>query len=81
MAVLIEHGADVNYMAKNWGTPLVRAVRFNAKEKVLYLLEHGADPTIRIPVRKMTPAEYAQNQGHQELYEILKEAEAAHAEH
>ncbi|KAI4614289.1 uncharacterized protein J4E87_009509 [Alternaria ethzedia] len=64
MAVLIDHGADVNYVSKKWATPLDHAVRHNAKEKLLYLLKHGADPTIRCKER-----------GREELYEILKAAE------
>jgi hypothetical protein len=68
MAVLIDHGADVNYMAKNWATPLLHSV----------LLKHGADPTIRGRVGKDTPAECAQRRGDQELFEILKAAEAEH---
>lgn len=75
MAVLIDHGADVNYVSKKWATPLDHAVRHNAKEKLLYLLKHGADPTIRCKVGRTTPIEYAQERGREELYEILKAAE------
>ena len=78
MAVLIDHGADVNYLAKNWARPLSHAVRYNAKEKLVYLLSRGADPTLRSK-SGWTSAELAQKSGLPELYEILKEAEACHA--
>ncbi|CAN9081169.1 unnamed protein product [Alternaria alternata] len=80
MAVLIDHGADVNYMAKNWATPLIHSVHYRSKEKLLYLLKHGADPTIRGRVSKNTPAECAQRRGDQELFEILKAAEVEHGQ-
>jgi ankyrin len=80
MAVLIDHGADVNYMTKNWTTPLLHSVHYRSKEKVLYLLKHGADPTLRGRVGKDTPAECAQRRGDQELFEILKAAEVEHAQ-
>jgi ankyrin repeat protein len=65
-------------MAKNWATPLLHSVHYRSKEKMLYLLKHGADPTIRGRVSKDTPAECAQRRGDQELFEILKAAEAEH---
>ena len=80
MAVLIDHGADVNYMAKNWATPLHHSVHYRSKEKLLYLLKHGADPTVRGRVSKDTPAESAQRRGDQELFEILKAAEVEYAQ-
>jgi ankyrin repeat protein len=57
--VLIEHDADVNYMARLWTTPLHHAVKFGAKEKMMYLLENGADPRVRSTVSMVTAAEYA----------------------
>jgi ankyrin repeat protein len=80
MGVLIDHGADVNFMAKNWATPLIHAVHYRSKEKLLYLLKNGADPTIRGRVSKNTPAECAQRRGDQELFEILKAAEVEHGQ-
>jgi hypothetical protein len=69
---LIEHDASVNYMARLWATPLHHAVKFGAKEKMMYLLENGADPRIRSTARMVTAAECAREGGKGELAEILE---------
>jgi ankyrin repeat protein len=81
MAVLIDHGADVNYVSNTWGTPLMHAVQWKNEEKLRYLLNHGADPTIRSNVTGMTPADLAAKRGQIELYEILQAAEAGETSH
>jgi hypothetical protein len=68
---LIEHNADVNYMARLWATPLHDAVKFGAK-KMTYLLENGADPRIWSTVSMVTAAECAREGGKVELAEILE---------
>jgi ankyrin repeat protein len=70
---LVEHGADVNYMARLWATPLHYMVKFGAKEKIVYLLENGADPRIKSAVSRVTAAECARRDGRVELAEILEE--------
>ncbi|KAJ5775419.1 uncharacterized protein N7511_000430 [Penicillium nucicola] len=51
MALLIEHGADVNKKEESRHmTPqyaIVKAVMAGAEERVRWLLEHGADPNVR----------------------------------
>lgn len=79
MAVLIDHGADVNYVAEKWATPLHLAVRRNSKEKVRYLLERGADPTLRYKEGGTTASEYALQCGRTELHEILEVGRIDHA--
>jgi ankyrin repeat protein len=81
MAVLIDHGADVNYESNTWGTPLFHAVQWKNEVKLRYLLSHGADPTIRSKVTGMTPADLAAKRGQIELYEILQAAEAGETFH
>jgi ankyrin repeat protein len=72
--MLVEHGADVNHVAENWGTPLAYAVHRNAKEKLLFLLKHGADPTIPSRRNRITAIGSAASSGRLELYQILKAA-------
>lgn len=73
---LVEHGADVNYMARLWATPLHHAVSANAKDQVVYLLENGADPGIHATVSKSKPVDWAKQKGKAELVKILVEVEA-----
>lgn len=51
MALLVEHGADVNKKEESRHmTPqyaIVHAVIAGAVERVRWLLEHGADPNVR----------------------------------
>ncbi|KAI4917882.1 uncharacterized protein J4E92_008819 [Alternaria infectoria] len=73
---LVEHGADVNYMASLWATPLHHAVNWGAKEKLVYLLENGADPRRGSRSSEDTPAMFAKAKKQPELVKILEEAEA-----
>jgi len=73
---LVEHGADVNYVARLWATPLDHAVKWGAKEKLIYLLENGADPKGRARSSEDTPAKFARAKKKPELAKILEEAEA-----
>ncbi len=47
VALLLEHGADVNLRSKDGGTALHAAAFLGRAETVKLLLEHGADTTIR----------------------------------
>lgn len=43
LQTLIEYGADVNYVHKIWGTPLLHCIRTKQMEKLRVLFETGAD--------------------------------------
>lgn len=45
--LLLRHGAHVNERDKDGETPLFKAVREQRPDTVWFLLEHGADPTLR----------------------------------
>jgi hypothetical protein len=75
MVMLVEHGADVNHVAKNWGTPLAYAVHVNAKEKLLVLLKHGANPTIPSDKNRIIATDNAASRGRLELYRIPRAVE------
>ncbi|KAF2120141.1 ankyrin repeat-containing domain protein [Lophiotrema nucula] len=71
LKILLDHGADINHWTRRWGAPLHFAVRCNTEDKLKYLLDRGADPTIRDLVGR-TPAEVALADGKHNLYEILR---------
>ncbi|KAI4942814.1 hypothetical protein J4E91_009734 [Alternaria rosae] len=73
---LVEHGADVNYVARLWATPLHHAIKWGAKEKLVYLLENGADSRRGSRSSDDTPAEFAKAKKKPELAKILADAEA-----
>ena len=70
MSLLLEHGADVNGIAEDYpahsearksgrkGTPLHSAAKWGNEEAKAWLLEHGADSTIRNEMGA-TPDEWA----------------------
>jgi hypothetical protein len=70
MQYLVDRGIDVNGICPPWGTPLHFAVIIGSMEKVEFLLEKGADPTIR-NVRDMTPADIAAENGRVDIVEVL----------
>jgi ankyrin repeat protein len=74
MEVLIEHGADVNYVSARLDSPLCTAIRTNAVEKLKLLLDHGADPTSRRSKGSMSALEYASTLGHTHLVHIMEAA-------
>ena len=49
--LLLEGGADVNYITMRYGTPLHRAAQHGYNNIVRLLLEYGADPNIKANVR------------------------------
>ena len=73
MEVLYHRGVDINYWTRRWGTPLDHAVHRRSKGNVQFLLERGADATIRNVLDK-TPAEMARDKGLLELVELLENA-------
>ncbi|KAI0441961.1 hypothetical protein F4803DRAFT_521366 [Xylaria telfairii] len=48
MDMLITHGADVNAATRYSATPLTFAILFDMWDIVEFLLDHGADPRIKI---------------------------------
>jgi hypothetical protein len=79
LKILIEHGADVNYRAPPWGTPLIHAVSRNKKEKLQILLDNGADPSFRLPGRDITAADIARSLNRMDLCRILEEPQTGRA--
>jgi len=53
-----------------WGTPLAEASLHGHTEIVTWLLQQGADPTIRTR-REKTPLQHAEERGHEEVVHIL----------
>jgi ankyrin repeat protein len=73
LTLLIEHGADVNYVSERWCTPLYQCVRLNQEAKLRLLLEHGADPNVRSLNNGITALNYAKERGRMNLYDLMKE--------
>lgn len=67
---LVEKGADVNALARKWGTPLFYAVHWSNRDAVEVLLECGADPDV--VWIGMTAAESARRYERVELAEMLE---------
>ena len=68
----IEYGADVNEMS-NGLTPLMFAARYNKVDILKYLLENGADKTIKDDKGK-TALKYAELSNSTEALNFLKQA-------
>jgi hypothetical protein len=75
LMMLIEHGADVNYVSERWCTPLYHCVRLHQESKLRLLLQHGADPDGRSLIGGTTALEYAKERGRMNLYGLMKEAQ------
>lgn len=65
---LLDYGADVNLIG--YVTPLIAAVRKNDKEMTQFLLQRGADASIK--VSGYSAARYAETYGHDELLRLLE---------
>jgi len=77
LKVLIDHGADVNFMSKRWCTPLHYAVHQNLKDRVKVLVDHSADPNIVPPlVNGISPLRLARSSGYSELCEVMEAAQS-----
>ncbi|KAL2789263.1 hypothetical protein BJX66DRAFT_307316 [Aspergillus keveii] len=76
MALLVERGADVNQLQGPQtgnmvpGYAIVQAVMAGAVERVRWLLDHGADPTIRGPWG--SALEYATRIGSEEMRTVIQ---------
>lgn len=70
----VNMGVDVNYAHPEYlSTPLVAAILARHADVALYLLDHGADPTLLSELDGMTPAEAAASV---DLADILRRVES-----
>jgi ankyrin repeat protein/cell wall assembly regulator SMI1 len=76
VAELIEHGADINHEDSTGETPLHKAVDSRSIEGVRFLVERGADPTVKNDDGR-TPAALAQRFEEPAILGVLREAEKA----
>jgi hypothetical protein len=76
MTLLIDKGADVNYVSERWGTPLMFAVKCDKKGHLKRLLERGADPWMFSPRGKTTSIDYAKKTGQTGLVELMENSRA-----
>jgi ankyrin repeat protein len=74
LKMLIDHGADVNYVSKRFVTPLYHAVRRNKMAKLKLLLECGADPNVKYLNSNTTALSYAKVHGRTEFYNLIEAA-------
>jgi uncharacterized protein len=73
---LINHGAEVNAIAKDGGTPLVLAASSGDAEIVRDLLTAGAAVTGRYVRSGETALVIAKRDGHDDVFRLLEEAGA-----
>lgn len=75
MALLVEHGADVNQREESRhmvvGYAIVHAVMAGAVERARWLLERGADPEVRGPWG--SAVQYARAMGNEEMRKVVEE--------
>ena len=72
--ILIEDGADVNFLAEDGRTPLICAILRENTEMVMLLLENGADPDFHAP-GMLSPVQTAQMRNLSEIADRLKSGE------
>ena len=73
---LVESQVDINQGDESGMTPLMLATMLSHLDAIRFMLEHGADPTIR-DSRDRTAMEYIQKgKNEAELRKLLNEAEA-----
>ena len=79
MALLVEHGADVNKAEETQHVvpryAIVHAVMAGAVERVRWLLEHGANPELKGGMG--TAVTYAQSLGSEEMKQVIEEGISA----
>ncbi|MDR3179395.1 MAG: ankyrin repeat domain-containing protein [Holosporaceae bacterium] len=75
MEVLIRAGANVNWLGRNYRTPLHYAVREGNIEAVKILLKNGANVVVNTPDKDnaKTPLHYAAQEGYIDILKILLE--------
>ena len=70
VALLLEHGADVNAKDDYGRTALAEASRRGRRKVVELLLNHGADVNVK-SAREMTALAWATKKGHEKVVEVL----------
>lgn len=78
VAELVDHGADVDHQDAMGETPLHKAVEARGHDCVRFLIDRGADPTVKNDSGR-TPALLAQRLEEPALVGVLREAEQAWA--
>ncbi|GJQ81133.1 hypothetical protein Trydic_g10282, partial [Trypoxylus dichotomus] len=68
--LLLQYGADVNYMNSNGVTPLTHAIKLKDKDVIRILLQHGADINVK-DMRNQTPLCKAIDAKSTEIIELL----------
>jgi ankyrin repeat protein len=71
VALMLEHGADVNAGAPNLNTPLMMAARNGPEESVSLLLARGADKA-RVNDKGQTAMDFAETSGRAFIVEMLR---------
>jgi ankyrin repeat protein/cell wall assembly regulator SMI1 len=74
VAELVDHGADINYEDSSGETPLHKAVDSRSLEGVRFLIERGANPTVKNDDGR-TPAALAQRLEEPAIQALLREAD------
>jgi ankyrin repeat protein len=72
LKVLVEHGADVTYVSKRWGTLLCYAVRMRRDDQLEVLMDAGADAEIESLNTKDSALENAKEVGQMKYYELMQ---------
>lgn len=71
---LVGFGADVNEKASNGLTPVMFAARYNKVDILRFLIEKGADLTVKNSKNGFTALKYAELSNAHEAYSILENA-------
>jgi uncharacterized protein len=79
---LVEAGHDVNQRAPEGTTPLMGTVREGLADVCRFLIEHGADVTVRLPsdgwgTDNWSLLRLARKEGHSEVARLLEQAGAS----
>src|SRR5207344_532078 len=74
--LLIDQGADIDHQNSTGESPLHRAVESRSQDGVRFLIERGANPTLKNDDGR-TPAALAQRLEEPAVLPILREAEKA----
>lgn len=74
--IILDSGIELNREMLDFGTPLHHAAFYGHRELCDWLLQRGADPTIKDSQWEGTPSGWAYYNKHPALAEFLKEAES-----
>jgi len=71
VALMLQHGADINARAPNLNTPLMQAARHGDEESVRLLLSRGADKTL-LNDQGMSAQDFGRASGREFIVQMLK---------